>query len=454
MTLPASVIGSAHTSSYCWELFEELTEIGNRMAGQDGEAAGAEVMAEGFERAGLDDVTVEEFDIPVWYRDHTSLTIEGPWTRTFEAPHDVIGLPGSPADEVAAAIVDAGSGTPEEIADLDLDGKIALVSSQNPHDYGRAINRIEKYVRLADAGAAGFVYYNDVAGAITPTGAIGFNQDGSGPIPGVGVSNEVGRRIHRYLEDGPVEATLSVACSNERSTSQNVSATVGPDTDEEIIVNAHHDAHDIADGARDNGAGSVLVAEVGRLLARTADDLDTRVRLATFGGEETGLYGSYEWARSHDLDAVKCQINLDGIGYSRNLGVTGFDSVTDAFETAADTLNTSVRTGTRMYPFNDQWPFAEHGVASATCRSAPEERGRVVRYGHLEWGHTHADTIDKIDPRDMRDLAIQIAGGVAELAASDYETPNRSPSVIRELVHDDVLEYLELSGRADWPDRS
>jgi len=51
-------------------------------------------------------------------------------------------------------------------------------------------------------------------------------------------------------------------------------AALGPDTDEAVLLLAHYDAHDVGEGALDNGCGCALVAEVGRLLATVEDDLD------------------------------------------------------------------------------------------------------------------------------------------------------------------------------------
>lgn len=448
-TLPAGVVGDAVTNRFAWTTLEDLTEVGDRSAGSPGEAAGADRLGACFEAAGITGVEVSEFEIPRWRRGSAWLRVEGRWERAFDAPFEVVALPGSPSGTVAASIVDVGAGLPRDFARGRVDGRIALVSSQNPHDVGRAVNRIEKYVRAEHAGAAGVVYYNDVEGAIPPTGAVGFARDGPGSIPAVGVSHEVGRRIQRYAEGTDVMGELSVEAQTDRAMSRTVHGRVGPDTSEAVLVTAHVDAHDVADGVRDNGVGCALVAESGRLLAGL--DLETRVDLVAFGAEETGLYGSTDWAQSIDLDTVKCQVNLDGLGYARDLRVNGTPSVRAAFEEAARELAVPIRTASRPSPFNDRWPFIKEGVPAVTCRSAPAERGRVIRYGHVEWGHTHADTLDKIDPRDLRDLAIQIADGVVKLTDGAREIPGESPESVRGRLADDVREYLDLSGRVDWP---
>ena len=42
--LPDDVVGDAQTSLFAWNRLEELVDVGNRMAGQAGEAKGAEVI--------------------------------------------------------------------------------------------------------------------------------------------------------------------------------------------------------------------------------------------------------------------------------------------------------------------------------------------------------------------------------------------------------------------------
>ncbi|SEH13558.1 Zn-dependent amino-or carboxypeptidase, M28 family [Natronorubrum sediminis] len=447
MMLSNNGIGDAYASEIRWRLFERLTDIGSRMPASDGERRGAQILEDHFDEHGLTDVSTTEFSVPSWSRGTSSLVLSNPVDRTFAGEHEVLALPGSPAETVTGEIIDVGAGLPEHFESKPVDGNIALVSSQNPAEYGRAINRIEKYVLAENAGATGFVYYNDVPGSIAPTGTVGFGRNGPGKIPAVGITREVSRRIKRWLDRGTVSVTLSVDADIGRGTSRNVEAVLGPEGDEEVLLTSHVDAHDIGDGARDNAAGCALAAEVGRLLA-TVSELGCPVRVVCFGSEEIGLYGSTQWANDNDLDRINCQVNLDGIGFSRSLMVTGTNPVVDPFVTASDELGVPIRTETKMSPFNDAWPFAREGVPVATCRSAPKQSDRVVRYGHEEWGHTHADTADKLDKRDLRDLSIQIAEGVAT-ATRVVDGERLTPAETVTHLPSGTGRYFELSNRED-----
>ena len=423
--LPTPVVGEAYQNSVAWETLEALVDVAPRMAGHDGERAGAEILAETFERVGLRDVTRKEFDIPGWWRGTASVELPA-LASTYDQSHQVIGLPGTPEGAVPAELVDVGYGTPAEYENADIEGKLVLARGGSPEDYDRWLHRREKYDAAVDGGAAGFIYRGRVDGSLPPTGDIG-DEDGEAPIPAVGVSAELGARLSRHADDETVEARLAVDCRSASATSVNVSGTVGPDTDERILLTAHHDAHDIAEGAKDNGVGCALVAEVGRLLGQVEDELETAVQCTTFGAEEVGLHGSKMLADSTELDSIAAVVNLDAIGNSRDLTVAthGFEELGDAFETVSETLDTPVEVTDDVEPHSDHWPFVQRGVPGVMAHT-------MGGSGARGWGHTHADTLDKLDRRDLRDLAVPLAAGVLELADADRSIEAVDPETVEQ----------------------
>lgn len=60
------------------------------------------------------------------------------------------------------------------------------------------------------------------------------------------------------------------------------------------------------------------MAEVGRLLSRV-ETLKSPVRLVIFDAEERGMHGAYDWVAGHDLNDVRCVINVYGTGDTREL---------------------------------------------------------------------------------------------------------------------------------------
>ncbi len=450
-TLPAATVGAAYTDSTAWELLAELSDLGDRMPGHEGETAAAALIADALETAGCASVTETSFPIPGWWRESAALTVEHAGRpTTFDGSHELVALPGTPSGEVTGELVDVGYGLPEDFEGLDLSGCIAMASSLTPDDYGRWVHRSEKYDYAAESGAAGFLFYNHIEGALPPTGDVG-QTNGPGAIPAVGLSKELGARLTRHCEasdDGGIEATLSVSARNEPATSTTVEAVLGPDTDEEVLYTAHLDAHDVGTGANDNGFGAALVVGVARVLASIEADLETRVRLVVFGAEETGLYGSYYWSHTHDLESVKCVLNVDGAGYSRDLEVYphGADGMREAFEEVSDAFDVPIRVEDGLRPHSDHWPFVQRGVAAGQGRSTTDGSGRG-------WGHTHGDTFDKLDVRDLRELTVLCAAGVAKLAEADRAVAGRDPESVRdEAIAGGYDVGMRATGTWPWGD--
>ena len=424
-------IGATYRSDPGWSLLERLVDVGSRMAGTDGEAAGARLVAAALGQIDATDVWTESFTLTGWERESSVLTVDG-------ADHACIALPRSPATTAHGPLVDVGYGRPTDFEAADLDGGIAMVRSDVPSHHDRYIHRREKYFRAVDAGAIGFIYRNHVDGQLPPTGSVGGSDTPIGPVPAVGVSAEVGTRLAR--RHAGAETTLRVDATIEDAESTNVHARLGPETDERVLITAHHDAHDIAEGARDNGAGCALVVEIARMLAAIEDDLETGVRVVTFGAEEVGLRGSRHHVEGGDLDRVRAVVNCDAVGSSRDLGVftNGFDGLSEPFEAAAEEVGAPVRVREEIEAHSDHWPFVRQGIPGVMAYSAENSDDRG-------WGHSHGDTFDKLDRRDLRELAVPLASAVLRVATGEPPAQHVEPAEIERRAEEEgnVLEDPE-----------
>jgi len=421
----APAIGSTWTDDEPWRFLTDLTAIGSRMAGSEGERRAADLVADAFERAGLEDIHAEPFKLPVWERGSASLdvTVSGrdgePATRSFEA----LALPYSPAGDAAGELVDVGYGTPVEVDERDVEGRIAVASTTTPSG-GRFVHRMEKFGYAIDSGAVGFVFVNHVDGQLPPTGSLTFGKEAEAVA--VGVSKETGAWLREYAVDGggggtagsgpAARAELSVNASTTPGESQNVIGRAGPDTDERVLLLAHYDAHDIAEGALDNGCGIATVATAAGIFADA--DLPLGVDVVAVGAEEVGLLGAEHLAERVDRDRVKGVVNVDGAGRFRDLVALAHASTATA--SVAEAVSTATRqpieVDAQPHPFSDQWPFVRRGVPALQLHSDSGDRGRG-------WGHTHADTRDKVDDRNVREHAMLIALIVAEFAADERDLP-------------------------------
>jgi Zn-dependent M28 family amino/carboxypeptidase len=432
----ADWIGGAFTSTTGWDHLEALVDVGDRMAGTDGERAAAELTRDALAAAGARDARLEEFPIQGWERGDSAVAAG-------ERSYDGIALPRSPGGDVEAELVDVGYGLPGDFEDHDCDGKVVVADSFVPDWHDRYIHRTEKYYRAVDAGAAAFVYRNHVEGCLPPTGSVGTDDEPIGPVPAVGVSKEVGAALTRRHDGETV--TVTVDADVHDATSQNVHAEVGPDTDEQLLVTSHVDAHDIAEGAMDNGAGTAMVVQLAETLAAREDELDTRVHLVAYGAEEVGLVGSEHHARQADHDTVRAIVNNDGVVRGRTLSFTnhGFDELDAAVEAVADRLDHPVTVNPKLGPHSDHWPFVKWGVPGTHVMSETGSAGRG-------WGHTHADTLDKLESRDLREQAILLAELVVELADDETTIDHRDPQEIAAALEaDDQDTVMKLTD--EWP---
>ena len=413
----APTLGRTWATDAPWRFLTDLTAIGSRMAGSDGERAAASLVADVFEDAGVQAVHTESFELSAWEREDATLSVTTTGTdgtdRTREFP--ALALPYTPSGSVSGELVDVGHGTPAEIDAVDVTNAIAVASTTTPPG-SRFVHRMETFGCAVEAGAGGFVFVNHVDGQLPPTGSLTFGEEA--PAVAVGVSSETGGWLREYARntDGPAgTVSLSVDASVRPGTSQNVVGRLGPATEERLLLLAHYDGHDIAEAALDNGCGIATLVTAARILAGA--DLPIGVDVVGVGCEEVGLLGAEHLASTTDLERIRGVVNIDGAGRCRDLR-----ALTHTSETAAAIARAvSTATGRPIaveetpHPFSDQWPFLRWGVPSLQLHSDTDERGRG-------WGHTHADTRDKVDDRNLREH-----GMLAALVVAEFAAPARSP---------------------------
>mgnify|MGYP000625112830 FL=1 len=433
-------IGDVFTSDAGWDHLESLVDIDHRMAGSDGERAGLELTRDALADAGARDARIDDFEIQGWERGDSAIR-DGD-DPVASGQNACVALPRSPSGEATGEFVDLGYGVPEDF-DGDLTGTVVMVSSDTPDSVDRFVHRREKYYHAVEAGAAAFVFANHVEGTLPPTGSVGTADAPIGDIPAVGVSKEAGARLARRFEGE--ELTVAVDCEASDATSGNAVAEIGPDTDEFLVVSCHVDAHDLAEGAMDNGAGTATLIEVANALASREDELDTRVRFVGFGAEEVGLVGSSRFAADVDPDRVKAVVNVDSNVFGRTLTLDhhGFDALAAAGERVSDRFDHPIALAGELVPHSDHWPFVERGIPGYMVSGETEGRDRG-------WGHTGADTLDKLESRNLREQAILLTELVVDLAGDDVSTA-RKPT-------DEIASALEREGKAtgmkitgDWP---
>jgi Zn-dependent M28 family amino/carboxypeptidase len=402
-----ATLGRVWRDDVPWELLTDLAAI-DRFGGHPGERRAAERVREALETAGLD-ARIEPFGMQCWSRGETTLSVGADPARPFEA----VALPYSPPADMTGPLVDAGYGAPEDCEGLE--GAVAVVSTATPPDADRHVHRMEKCGHAADAGARAVIFASHRPGQLPPTGALRFGEEAD--TPAVGVSHETGEWLRRYADRGD-EVRLDAEAATEPGESQNVRAALGPDTDEAVLLLAHYDAHDLGEGALDNGCG--VATMVGAVRALADADLGCRVEVAATGCEEVGLLGAEALAETVDTDRLRAVVNVDGAGRFRDLRalVHGSDGLRETVEEVDTTVPDDVAVEERPHPYSDHWPFLRASVPALQLHSSrPGEEGVWER----GWTHTRADTLDKADPRTVRTHATLAALLVERVADGSFE---------------------------------
>jgi aminopeptidase YwaD len=438
--LEREILGDLWVSPEIWNNLTYLCDACNgRFAGTEDERRARDYLLGCLRLYGLDNVAAEPFDMRGWERGQARFTLVAD-NRALDVP--CLALPGTPGCDLEAQIVDVNRGAAEDYARLGpaLAGKIAFNSADG-------IARGEMYRGACEAGAAAFIFGGSQPGMLVPTGSI--TQE----LPAIGLAYEPRARLKRLLAAGPVRARLTLTSEVHPITALNIVAEI-PGTDPSqgwILAGGHYDGHDIGQAAQDNGAGTAVLVEAARLLSTIRRHLKAGIRFVLFSGEELGLCGSYAYAKAHaeQSDDIRLVFNVDVVGLAMPLVLQ-----TQASPALADyfrglplaELDAVLNDSPKAFVMNtDHFPFSLAGIASvwAVTSAAPAGTG---------WVHSSADTLDKIEPRLLRQTAGTMARLLLRMAAEPENLPRgrKPPDEVQKAVTEAGFEgYLRWSGR--WP---
>ncbi len=436
------IAGEVYTSDSAYRHLLALCDgCGHRFTGSPGESQADSYLLEQMAAYGLHNVRTEDVLLTGWQRGDARLQLVDQNRLDYEC----LALPYSPASSVEAELLDLGPAVPEMIAARagEIKGKVVLVSSANPPMYNRLVHRLEKYARVVQAGAVGFVFVGDEPGQLAQTGCLPTGA----PIPGVGVSQETGAALTRRLRAGPVRVRLSVGGSTNPIGACNVIGELpGEQAGPWLIASAHLDSHDIAPGANDNASGVVAVLEAARVLALDGP-LPLPVRFIFFTGEELGLHGAYHYTTIHqaELADIRFILNLDVVSGPGKLAafLQGWPELLPRFQAQTQAINPESMVADRLVPYSDHFPFVLRGVPAAMVATWGS--------GSRGWGHTAADTVDKVSQASLQTAAAFTARLLLRLSTDGEPWPaHRTPDEVKAMLQKEGLEeVMRLEGR--WP---
>ena len=430
------ILGDAMVSDEAVATLRHLCDtIGNRMAGSTGERRAGDYIREHFTRIGLDNVQVEAFPFLAWERKRKPVLR---LTRPARASFASIALPYSPKTPkggIDVEVVDVGDGLPEDFHRLrrQIRGRAVLTTSESPGYYHRWVHRAEKFALAVKHGAKAFLFVNHYDGLLAPTGSARFNKKAE--VPALGLAKEDGARLLRLAAGQAPQVHIETFDRAFKAQGRNVCArlTGTEKPDEMIVVGGHYDGHDISQGADDNGSGIATILDTARLLAPHAGVLKRTVRFVCFSAEEVGLIGSQAYVRRHKAEMAKMRlmVNCDCIGHSRGKGLDfqGWDAAKPRLAAMAGEMGEGIPFASRPMPYSDHFNFMVEGVPCCNLGSiggAPHGRG---------YGHTAADTFDKVSRADLREAASVLTRCLIRFANDRRWTlPHKSKADVRRIL--------------------
>ena len=162
--------------------------------------------------------------------------------------------------------------------------------------------KLDAFLKAEGAVAWARSAYRD--GKLVSGEGYAFGANETPALPGVEIAAEDYRRLARLAKtgDAPVlEISSDVRFDDSDHNAYNIIAEI-PGTDPKagyVMAGAHLDSWAAADGAADNGAGSVVVMEAARILSRLGVRPKRTIRFALWAGEEQALLGSWAYMNKY-----------------------------------------------------------------------------------------------------------------------------------------------------------
>jgi len=445
--IQAEAVGDIWVSSEAYtNILVLCDDYGSRFAGTKGEKPAVNYMVRKLKEYGMVNVAADSFTYVGWRRGKAKLELLKP--MKLEPP--AISLPLCPPGNVEGEVIDLGNGEPSEFKrrENEIGGKIVMCTSA-PGAGGREVHRRTKYGYGVSFGAKGFIFGNHNPGQLLVTGSLRPAYRMAGEIPAVGVSWETVSFILRQIKKGG--ATVMMRTTDKvipNATSWNVVGEIPGSTlkDRFIVVGGHFDGHDISQGAMDDASGACVVMEVARVLAKYEGRFKRSLRFICFAAEEMGVTGSTAYVAKHqaEMEKVDLMINCDGAGRSNrhNFRVSGPLELVKSLETIAQEIGYPMNVGSLVSTASDHWPFYMQQVPAVSYASAPDPAiATMVAAQGRGFGHTSADTVDKVDHRGLKEAAMVLTQFVVRLADMDKISGRMS---MKEMV-----DYLEQRGVAE-----
>ena len=306
---------------------------------------------------------------------------------------------------------------------------------------------------LEKKGAAGVLNSsrNSIDGTVFVDGGAGYAKGFEATLPEMKTTREDFLKLYRLLKDNKkVELEMNVQNTfyEKDLNGYNFVAEI-PGTDptlksQVVMLGGHLDSWAGGTGATDNAAGCIVMLEAMRIFKTLGIQPRRTIRIALWGGEEQGLFGSFGYVKKHfgnpenmklsaEQNTISAYYNLDnGSGKIRGIYTQNNPAVRDIFRA---------------------WlaPFADMGAAGGVTNSntgstdhlsfdAVGIPGFQFIQDPLEYEtrthHSNMDTYDHLSIPDLQQAAIIVAAFVYNTAMRNDMMPRKPLPKAEKFVFD------------------
>ena len=432
---------AALESDYAYRQLAHLSNnIGPRLSGSPQAQTAVEYVAAELRKLGLE-VQLEKVMVPHWVRgEETGALTEYPGMSPNTTQKIVLtalgGSVATPFEGLTAEVVVVNNF--DELTALGRErvaGKIVLFNAkfdQQLADNGFAGPAYGQSVIYRGIGASAAARLGAVAalnrsagGAdyrLPHTGALRYADDAP-KIPAAAVTSEDAETMAHLAREGKVRMHLVLTPQTlPDAVSYNVIADLkGSEHPEQIVISSGHlDSWDLGRGAIDDGAGVVIAMQTAQLLKQLHLRPKRTIRIIAWMNEENGTRGARAYAEDHKADLANhfAAIESDlGAGHPLGFYAQGKPELLTLLQPLSTILQSQGAGVTRLVEEtgSDVAPLGEAGVPTF----APIQDART----YFNYHHTAADTLDKVNPRELQENCALVAALAYTLANMPQTLP-------------------------------
>lgn len=428
-----------------WSIVEGLTtEIGARLAGTEAEAAARKWAVARLTAMGFQNVREEPYRMPTWVRGAEEASLIGPF-HPQKLAIAALGNSGSTGAKGIEGDVAYFSSFDKlaEAPDHYVAGKIVFIDNQMKPaqdgsgygQYGRG--RFQGPNVAAKKGAIAVVIRSiGTDNHRNPhTGVTNF-EDGVKPIPAGAISNpDADQLVRQWKRAQQIRAKetdlgyipeplrmrllLTPKTIGEQMSGNVIAEVPGRDASASpVIVACHLDSWDLGTGAIDDAAGCGIVAAAAKHVMDAGPPRRT-IRILWAGAEEVGVFGGKAYFDAHGKERHAVAMESD-FGADRVWRVEF--KLPDSAATLKKRISAAVAPFGVVTGHGEAHGGADVGALIEAGTPAVDLGQDGTRYFDVH--HTPDDTLDKVDPAQLRQNVTVWAATLAILAnSSDSELP-------------------------------